>query len=95
MADRRSIRRSASGGLIRLCRAALFIGLGLVMSMVLPAPMNALSWVLVLHLPPWLSGPLLPLIPLLVFLALMGLLAVGLRLVQARQHRPRRLFSRS
>jgi hypothetical protein len=94
MADRRSFRRSAPAGLARLGRAVLFIGLGVVISMLLRAPMHAVSWALVLHLPPWLSGPLLLLTPLLWWVMLMGLLAFAFSLVPARHRQPRRLFSR-
>jgi len=94
MVERRSLPRSVSVGLNRSLRAALLVGLGLVIPTLLRAPINAVSWALVLHLPPWLSGPLLLLSPLLWFPALMGLCAFGVHLAFSRAPRPRRLFSR-
>ena len=73
--------------------AALGLCLGLMLSMLLRDPINALSWAMVLNLPPWLSGPLLLMVPLVWFVAVVALVVVGIKRVAERQEQPRRLFS--
>ena len=94
MADRFPLHRWPSSGLHRFWFAALGLCLGFLLPVLLRGPINALSWAIVLNLPPWLSGPLLLMVPLVWFLAVLAVLMVGIKNVVERQKQPRRIFSR-
>jgi len=94
MADRISLRRLPSSGLHRLWCGMFGLCLGFLLPVLLRGPINALSWAIVLNLPPWLSGPLLLMLPLVWFLAVLAVLMLGIKNVSERQKQPRRIFSR-